>query len=344
MTALPQALLAYYAVVLPVVRRQLGEWRRRAAAVPDPVLRRQAETALTEKARNPEAVAVFAILAPRRHRRAAIRAIIALQVAIDYLDLLGEAEVPDPLADGLQLHTALAAAATPGAPREDWYRLHPQREDGGYLEDLVLACQQSLGALPAAAALGPGIAVAARRCGEGQSHTHAAAHGDVAALQGWAEGLGAPGEYHWWEVAAGASSSVAAHALIAAAADPGAGAEQAAAIDDVYFPTVGALTVLLDDLVDRERDAEGGEHNYVAYYSSGEEAGERLALIAGGAESAIAALPRSGPHRAILSGVAGFYLGAAEARAPFARPARDRLLRTCGPGARTIAAAMRLRG
>jgi tetraprenyl-beta-curcumene synthase len=321
----------------------MGGWRRRAEAIPDPVLRRHALTALTEKSPNPEAVAVFAILAPHAHRRGALRAIVALQVAIDYIDILGEQAVPDPLKDGLHLHRALSAAVAPGTAAEDWYRFHPQGEDGGYLSKLVLTCQRSLESLPAAAALQAHTAAAAQRCGLGQSYTHAAAAGDVAALEHWARRQDAPEGYSWWEVAAGASSSVAAHALIAAAADRCSTARQAQAIDAAYFPSIGALTVLLDDLIDHDHDAATGEHSYIAYYADGEVAAERLGLIAARAEATIGALAHPSRHAAILTGVVGFYLGAEEARLPFARPARDRLLKTCGSGVKPIAAVVRLR-
>jgi tetraprenyl-beta-curcumene synthase len=341
--ALPAALAAYFATVLPAVRRQLAAWRRRAGAIPDPILRRQAQLALEEKGANPEAVAVFAILAPRRWRQAAVEAIVALQVAIDYLDVLGEQPAADRLADGLQLHRALPAAVTPGPAAEDWYRFHPRGEDGGYLSELVAACRRSFATLPAAPALQEQAAAAAWRCGQGQSHTHAAAGGDAAALERWARGLDAPAGYRWWEVAAGASSSVAAHALIAAAARASSTAQSAAAIDAAYFPPIGALTVLLDDLVDRERDAAGGEHSYLAYCNSEEAAGERLAVLAGRAEAEIAGLEQPDRHAAILSGVIGYYLGAEEARSASADPLRRPLLEASGPAARWIAALTRLR-
>lgn len=60
-----------------------------------PALRRQAIAGLTEKAANAEATAVLATLAPQRTRRTAIRASTALQVAVDYLDGLGEQPGPD---------------------------------------------------------------------------------------------------------------------------------------------------------------------------------------------------------------------------------------------------------
>ena len=55
---------------------------RRGAGSPSP--------AIDEKGLNVEAIAVFATLAPRRNRPGAIQAMVALQVAVDYLDSLGE--------------------------------------------------------------------------------------------------------------------------------------------------------------------------------------------------------------------------------------------------------------
>ncbi len=337
-------LAVYEGTVMPRVRHELAAWRAVGAAIPDPVLRAAAVSALTEKAANVEAVAVFATLAPRRGRAAVVRAIVALQAAIDYLDVLGEQPGADPLADGLRLHSALATAFGAGAAREDWYSLHPQKDDGGYLDELLRACRESFGALPAAPALAAPARDAALRCGAGQSHTHAAATAGAAGLREWAEALPAPPGYRWWETAAGACSSVAAHALIALAATPGADAAEAELAASAYFPPVGALTVLLDDLVDREADRRAGEHSYLDHYGSDEETGDRLAWIQAEAKTAIAPLPHVARHAAILAGVLAFYLGSAAARVPAAAPARTRLLAAAGPVVRCLTFLLRLRG
>jgi tetraprenyl-beta-curcumene synthase len=354
------ALGAYQGRVVPQVRREVDGWHEVAAVIPDPVLRSQAIEALRQKALNVEATAVFATLAPRSNRAAAIRAMVALQVAIDYLDVLSEQPSSQPLENSLRLHGALTAAMSPGARTDDWYRLHPRGEDGGYLGRLVATCQESVAALPSHAAALPLVRRAAARCGEGQSHTHATKlagdarqppaepKGSAAApagdpLRAWASSLDAPPVYRWWEVAAGASSSVAAHALIAAAADPATTATEAALIDAAYFPSIGALTVLLDDLIDRDEDAAGGEHNYLDYYAGSADAANRLELIAHLARAATAKLRHPHRHAAILAGVAGFYLSAAEAQTPYARPVRDRLLHSTGAAVRPIVAVMRLR-
>ncbi|MGV1048594.1 MAG: DUF2600 family protein, partial [Solirubrobacterales bacterium] len=178
----------------------------------------------------------------------------------------------------------------------------------------------------------------------GQARTHAAAdEAGERALEAWASSLPAPDGFRWWEVAAGASSSVAAHALLALAGEGDAGAAEADAVDAAYFPAIGALTVLLDDLVDREADAAAGEHNYLGYYADAAEAGSRLEAITGLARGAIAALRRRRRHAAILSGVLAFYASSPGAGTPYADPVRDRLLGAGGPTVRPLASLLRLR-
>jgi tetraprenyl-beta-curcumene synthase len=198
--------------------------------------------------------------------------------------------------------------------------------------------------LPSRDVVLPLLERAIHRCEQGQLHTHRAARDGTDSLRRWAEGLGEPPAYRWWEAAAGASSSVAAHALIAAAAHPEVSAETAAAIDAAYNPSIGALTVFLDDLVDREADRTAGEHNYLAYYEDSEEAAERLAWVAEEAGNRIDSLPRASRHRAILAGVGAFYLSEPAAATPYAQPIKRRLLAALGPGTRALSAFMRLRG
>jgi tetraprenyl-beta-curcumene synthase len=335
-TATVAALARYRRVVLPFARRQLTEWREAAALIPDPVLREQAVEALTRKAGNPEATAVFALLAPRRSRRVVLRASVALQVAVDYLDSLGEEPGSDPLGDGLQLHGALAAALDPDAEPGDWYAHHPRREDGGYLDRLIAACRETAVALPSAKRILPLARRAAIRCGEGQSHTHAAAAGSDQNLQRWAVELAAPAGFEWWEVAAGASSSVAAHALLALAASPDATVAQAELVDSTYFPSIGALTVLLDDLVDQAADRESGQHSYLRYYPSPTAAAEGLERIIRQAWGSISRLPGRSSHAAILSGVLAFYLSPPGTDSE-TRIIRERLLSSSGPVVRSLA-------
>jgi tetraprenyl-beta-curcumene synthase len=323
------ALFAYRTTVLPLVAPQLRHWRRQAEAIPDPRTRELALAALAEKAGNVEAVAVFATLAPRAGRRAALEAIIPLQVAVDYLDSLEEAPT---LASPNCIKFSLW--------REENLMQFAGSADGGYLERLQDAWRQAVAALPSAQTCRDLIERAVERSNEGQARTHAAEHGDVDGLRRWAGDLPSPRGYRWWELAAGASSSVAAHALIALAATPGAHPRQAELVDIAYNPSIGALTVLLDNLVDRDEDAAAGAHNYMDYYADPDDAACRIAAIADDARAAIAPLPRRSRHEAILAGVAAFYAAQPGARRSFARPIVSALRRTLGPPVGLLAAAI----
>lgn len=289
--ATASALIAYRITVLPLVDRELRRWRPPQ-----------------EKAKNAEAVAVFATLARRSERAAVTRAIVALQVAIDFHDTVEEGgRWPD------------------GAAR---------------IEQLEGTWRQEIPALPGYDAVAPLLARAVERCAEGQRRTHGAEAGDVGGLESWAWGLPAPPGYRWWELAAGASSSVAAHALIAAAAAPGLERRQAELIDAAYNPSVGALTVLLDDLVDREQDEAAAVHNYTGYYADADDAAERIAAIADHARRALASLPKAARQQAILAGVAAFYVSQQGARQPFAQPIVAALKGRLGPSVGLIAGAI----
>lgn len=266
-----------------------------------------------EKEMNAEAVAVFATLAPRSERATVVRASVALQAAIDLRDNLEEADGESESAVGIRIDRL----------DERW--------------------RQALATLPAENAVRAHLGRAVERCAQGQLHTHIAAREGAAPLRSWALTLEAPPDYRWWETAAGASSSVAAHALIAAAADPRTTAETGTLISEAYGLPVAALTVLLDDLVDRDADLAAGEHNYLRYYAGSDDAAERLALLAGRGEDLLAHLPACRRHRAILAGVAGFYLSATAADTPYAQPIRSRLLEVLGPGTNLLTAFMRLR-
>jgi tetraprenyl-beta-curcumene synthase len=313
MAAALAALLAYLATVLPGVRGELKRWRKLAEANPDPDRRRRILAALEEKQSNVEAVAVFATLAPLRQRAAVLQAIVALQMAIDYRDTLEE------------------VGESENAKGDD------------FLSALEASWAREAKALPGYRAVAPLLRAAVDRCAEGQRQTHAAAAGDGAELQRWADDLKGAEGYRWWELAAGASSSVAAHALIAAAATPDVDTETAALIDAAYNPPIGALTVFLDDLVDREADREAGEHNYFAYYEGSAEAAKRLSSIAGDAIELVAELPQSRRHRAIIAGVIGFCVSERASRTPFAAPIASALKSELGASSRLLARAVAVR-
>ena len=211
----------YWCAVAPLVHRQLRRWRRRARAIEDPVLGTLALQKLSEEGFNAEVAATLATLAPRLHRRSVVEAIVALEVLFDYLDGLTESPAAESPDDGHRLFKAFIDAVTPATPPVgDYFRHRPRSDDGGYLDELVAAVRHALVSLPATIKLTDIMRRSAERTSEAQLHIHAACIAETGHLERWAKRSANDTQLDWREYVAGAASSVlAVHALIAAAAD-----------------------------------------------------------------------------------------------------------------------------
>jgi tetraprenyl-beta-curcumene synthase len=334
--------VVYWLSIYPRATLEIRRWMRRARRIPDATLRAQALDKLTREGLNPEAAAFFAVLAPRRRRGALVRLMVCFQIAYDYLDAINEQVATASLRNGMQLHLALGDAVSLRPSQSDYYRYHPQRDDGGYLDGLVRACRAALELLPSAAALEPVLVHAAARCGEAQSRNHAVLVEGEAQLIEWTAALQDGGEYLWWELAAAGISCLGLHALFAAAARTTTLAE-GERIDTAYFPPVCAISALLDSLVDHRDDAGGTNHSFVAHYASSTLAARRFAAITSEARALGRALQSHRRHAVILSGIASFYLSAPGASTALAAPVATRTIACLGPSSAPILAVMRLR-
>jgi tetraprenyl-beta-curcumene synthase len=334
--------VVYWLTIYPRARLEIRRWAARAGQIPDPTLRAQALYKLTHERLNPEGAAFFAVLAPRRHRGTLVRLMVCFQIAYDYLDAINEEPATAVLRNGLQLHRALSDAVSLQSSAGDYYRYHPQREDGGYLIDLVRACQDALQALPSAQAIESLLIQAAQRCGEAQSRNHAVLVDGNRQLIDWAASQPDTGEYLWWELAAAGISCLALHALFAAAASATT-LEEAARIDMAYFPSVCAISALLDSLVDQPDDSAGTNHSFVAHYESSTLAARRFAAITSEARTRSSMLSDHHRHGVILAGIASFYLSAPGASTELALPVARRTLDCLGRSSTPILAVMRAR-
>jgi tetraprenyl-beta-curcumene synthase len=350
--ALAEALMSvwvlarYWSLVVPVARREIARWSTRALLIPDATLREYAVGTLEGEALNAEAATVFALLAPRRHRRTVTRLTVTYQLLYDYLDTLTEQPVQEMVSVGLRLHRALIVALEKPAKEGTPERIHPLAlgDDGGYLAALVRACQAEFVCLPSAGSVRDVVRRAAWRCGEAQTYTHASAVVGRDALVGWARReTETHGGYYWWELAAGGISSLGIHALLATAASAQVPAAELAAIDAAYFPSVCAISTLLDSLVDRIQDRASGNLNYVSEYSNDLVAARRLRAIADEATEQVAVLRGAQTHRVIVAGVAGFYLSAAEARSDDAAKVAAAVVDGFGPAIFPILVTLRMR-
>jgi tetraprenyl-beta-curcumene synthase len=340
------ALLArYWLLVYPRVRRELRRWRRHAAAIPDPCLRRHAGETLGDEAGLSEGAAIFAAFGPWRGRRRLIRLLVAFQVLYDYLDTLTEQPTPDPLTESRRLYRALAAALGFDAV-EAAVGAADSLRDGGYVSLLVRTCHATFRRLPAIAAVEETVRHAVARSAEGQCLNHAAMlTGDERSLAAWSRcQASAEVELWWWELAAAASSSLALHSLFAAAADPRTSAAEALHIDRVYFPTINAASTLLDGLIDRLADEQTGNHCFIDHYASTAIAAERLAMISRHALLGARQLPHGRAHAIVFAAMVCFYLSSPHATLSSAQPVSDAILAELDlDAARTLMALMRLR-
>lgn len=341
---LVRTLVRYWTTLFPVAREELRRLRRRAEAIPDPVLRAHALETLDAEHQNAESAAVFAVLASPRHRRTAARLLVAYQAMYDYLDTLTEQPSAAPLRDSRHLHVAMTAALGGPAPPGGYYAHHERHDDGGYLEALVGDCARRLERLPSAGATAAPLWRAARRAAESQSQNHAALFSDRRALIRWASSETPAGaELAWWETAAAGGSSLAVHALLAAAGDRDLTPAEAEQIEHAYWPWVSALNTLLESVVDFDDDAETGNHSYAGHYASTEELATRLGSIAARAADATRALPRHRVHDVIVTGMVAFYLAQPTAAKPAARPAAARVRAAFGANAGPLLGMLRLR-
>jgi tetraprenyl-beta-curcumene synthase len=321
-TAFVRAAHLYWLGVFPHVQSELTAWRRRAEQIPDDVLRGAAFDALTTKRADLEGAVAFAVFAPQSIRGHVVRAITAFEIAFDYMDSIVELPNRDPIASGHSLNQALLVALSPGLQQLDYYKHYPRCEDAGYLEGLVRACQGAVGSLPSFAAVAEPVHRALSRIMAYQSLNHGDASGSHDVFERWARSQAAHSkavrgaDLHWWELGAAAGSQLAVLALIAAAGDPAMCHTRATALEHAYFPWIGALSTLLDGMIDQRQDNVEGQRSLIDNYSSPQIASERLRLMAFEARRAVLPLRDAPNHTMILAAMAAFFHSTPQALAP----------------------------
>jgi tetraprenyl-beta-curcumene synthase len=318
--ALVRANIRYWPTVAPLVRAQIDRYEQRARAIRDPTLQAIALDKLDDQHFHAQVAATLATLAPRAHRKEAVQAIVAIEVMYDYFDGLTEQPASDPLADGHQLGQAFTDAV--GINREpigNYYALHSQADDHGYLQALVTDAREALAQLPSAGA----ITAVAERCtarfAEAQIRAHAIPQLGRGQLQEWATHQAAGTGLGWLEYFAGATSTVLGlHAMIAAAANPQTTPHDAAQIDALYL-YIGVIVTMLDSIIDYERDMKTtGQPGYTRYYQDTDELLQGLADAARQTMTRARTTPNAAHHVMTLTGVVAFYTSAPTATSPFA--------------------------
>lgn len=332
----------YWLSVFPGLCRERRRALVRARAIPDPTLRSVALDAL-HKWGNIEGAAAFAASVPRRRRRAAARAMACFQQAYNYLDMLSELPNEDPVINARRLHGALLVALEPGAAHSDYYAGRYQGGDGGYLVDLLDRAREALAQLPSYRLVAAPAKSAAERIIAFQSCNTGELEGDYSALAAWAHTQGIDdGDLRWWEIAAAGGSSLCVYALIAAAGRSCVNSSEVMQIEAAYFPWIGGLHSLLDNLVDVAEDHATGQRNLIGCYPSTLEAVTRMRLLAERSMAEAHAL-HGDSHALILAAMVSFYLCTPEAYLPAARPVTVAVLSAVGKPAALTRLVFRMR-
>jgi tetraprenyl-beta-curcumene synthase len=297
-----------YRYVLPEVEGQLKLWREAASRIPDLELQKQAIDSITTKQFHCQGGAVYASAhLPMRH--VIIPLIVAFQTISDYLDNLCDRSTSlDPL-DFRQLHQAMLDAVDPSAPLHDYYAFRTEKDDAGYLNDLVKTCQSCICLLPSYSLVAEPICELVGLYSDLQVYKHIRKDLREQELHKWWEKHQAlyP-ELKWNEFAAATGSTLGVFMLFLAASHRNYSKEQIVNIKDAYFPYIAGLHILLDYLIDQEEDIAGGDLNFCSYYDNRDQTARRIANMVENARSKILYLEHPGFHRMIIEGLLALYL------------------------------------
>lgn len=297
-----------YKYILPDVKNELEQWKKLAMVIPDPELQKQALASLETKQFHCQGGAVYAA-ANVHQRHILIPLIVALQTISDYLDNLCDRSTSMDPVDFRMLHDSMLDAVNPDAPLQDYYAYRTEKDDGGYLGNLVLSCQVSVRKLPAYVHVQESVTELVGLYCDLQVYKHIRHDEREAALLEWWE-LHQPRFQHlsWNEFAAATGSTLGMFMLFLEATDPTLTREGAKQISEAYFPHVCALHILLDYLIDQEEDFQGGDLNFCNYYDSLEATTERIGYIVEQAREDITKLQYPGFHGMIIEGLLALYL------------------------------------
>ena len=299
--------------VFPMVEHDLNLWRVKAAAIPDEELRRQALTSIKMKRFHCQGGAIFALYTPGKTREL-VRFIVALQTISDYLDNLCD-RVPGADAQTFRtLHQAMLAAVDPAVALKDWYDTYPYQDDGGYLNLLVSACQETIAAFPGYRDIREDLLHLVQLYCDLQVYKHIEPRFRVEKLVNWfSEKKSLAPTLYWWEFAAATGSTLAMFALVAMAAARSVTTSERKELLDCYFPWVCGLHILLDYFIDLDEDEAYGDLNFVSFYPTPLAMEEGMKQFLQEALRGVEALPRPGFHHTMTMGLLALYLSDSKA-------------------------------
>ena len=322
-----------YKKILPQVRRELKMWRSKANGIPDEELRTQALDSMNAKGFHCQGGAIYALLAGVNWKKA-IRFIVAYQTISDYLDNLCDRSTSLDPDDFTQLHLSMKDALNPLPALTDYYAFRSEKEDGGYLEELVACCREIIAEIPGADAAFHQHADRLRSlyCSL-QVHKHVKKEERVPRLVNWfiQEELDAP--LHWQEFAAASGSTLGIFCMVSYALSGKCSGELLKRVHRAYFPFVQGLHIMLDYYIDQAEDAAEGDLNFCSFYDGTQALRKRMQYLITGARQRVQDLPDTEFHQMVISGLVGLYLSDPKVKALTGSGALKKAwLKDSGPG------------
>lgn len=329
-------LVRYISKIIPSVNQLLREWELKACLCCNPELRLHALNSIRFKAFHCYGGAVYAILDKERENTL-IRLIVAYQTLCDYLDnLCDRAGSTDGHAFRL-LHKSLINALTPREEVVDYYRLYSLQGDGGYINKLIDECHNCISKLAGYNVVHPFVLELVEWYIELQVRKHINVDKREEYLQQWAaEKLKESPQIMWQEYAAASGSTLAVFCLLGLAANRHVNQEDCREVVNSYFPWICGLHILLDYLIDRQEDLEGGDLNFTFYYQDQEEMINRLKYYTVNSYLQAALLPEPSFHQTIVSGLLAMYLTDYKVKQQGMEKLAEELIAQGGPHCRFI--------
>ena len=316
--------------VFPLVDSELHHWSTKGIAHACPELKEQALASIANKKFHCQGGSIYSLY-PTVHTADFVPLVVALQTISDYLDnLCDNVGITDEQAFR-QLHYALTDALDPSADLKDYYAFYPYSEDGGYLQALVLTCQQKINQLPSYELVKPTILKLASLYSELQTYKHLSLGIREEKMLTWIhKHLEHSPQLTPWEFAAATGSTLGMFMLCAAASDKNLTSDTVAEIDYAYFPWISGLHIQLDYFIDAAEDQQSGDLNFVSYYADSSQVISRLTLFINQAFLQADTLPNPTFHKLIVQGLLALYLSDSKANQLKEHIIRDTILKTAG--------------
>jgi tetraprenyl-beta-curcumene synthase len=300
---------AIYKKILPSVHHQLSYWKRRAEAIPNPELRKQALSSIGSKQFHCEGGGILALLAAPEEKEKVITFIVAYQTISDYLDNLCDRSVSLESINFETLHYAMKDALIGSFSTSNYYLYQEHQEDGGYLLELVTTCRDVLKELPSLQCYLSNMLILCQLYCELQIKKHISEEGREEVLkEWWNHHQETFPQLEWQEFAAATGSTLGIFYYVAISSLTHSSQDLNTKVFEAYFPYVQGLHILLDYLIDQEEDRQGGDLNFCFYYTSEEEKARRLDWFIRRAKDSIKRLPHSSFHKMLVDGLLGIYL------------------------------------